>query len=396
MEALLKVDHVGKKYSRDLKASLRSGARTLLRSYLGETTSSTALAEQEFWAVRDVSFELRRGEVLAILGHNGAGKSTLLKCIAGKLKLDAGSVTLNGTIGHLLEMSAGFEQTLSGRENVRLRGRLMNLRGKALNAYVDEVAEFADLAEFFDSPLQFYSTGMRARLGFAASSAMKPDVLIIDEVLAVGDLSFRLKCYERINEMARHAAVVFVSHSLGQVARMCQRGIYLEKGRVLLDGSVQETIAMYQDKLGQRNEKATRHVLHPELVSLTLLAGGRTIEQGQAVHYGESVAVDVDISRLPARSQLRVMLQHAGSGLIADWNSARNPFPWPEPPSRVRADIGSAELNPGAYSVSLQVMSEDGREPLCISESIAFRVVGDLHYAVPIQRLATWTPLAPA
>jgi lipopolysaccharide transport system ATP-binding protein len=90
------------------------------------------------------------------------------------------------------------------------------------------------------------------------------------------------------------------------------------------------------------------------------------------------------------------MLQHAGSGLIADWNSARNPFPWPEPPSRVRADIGSAELNPGAYSVSLQVMSEDGREPLCISESIAFRVVGDLHYAVPIQRLATWTPLAPA
>lgn len=390
MEALLKVNQVGKKYSRDLGASLRTGARALLRSYVGDQSDTKTLEDREFWAVRDVSFELRRGEVLAILGHNGAGKSTLLKCIAGKLKLDAGTVTLNGRIGHLLEMSAGFEQTLTGRENVRLRGQLMNLRGKALDAYIDEVADFADLDEFFDSPLQFYSSGMRARLGFAASSAMKPDVLIIDEVLAVGDLSFRLKCYERINAMARSAAVLFVSHSLGQVARMCQRGIYLEKGRVLLDGPVQQAIAMYQDKLGSINEKTKRHVLNPELVDLTFFVSGVRVESGCQIKYAESMELDIDISRVPRNAQLRVILKDAGNTLLMDWSTVRSALEWPTSPTTVRVQLGPAELNPGSYSLSLLVSSADGIEHLCISESLTFRVVGALHYALAVQRRANW------
>ena len=390
MESLLKVEQVGKKYSRDFKTSLRSGAHTLIRSYLGERSAPTKLEAQEFWAVRDVSFELHRGEILAILGQNGAGKSTLLKCIAGKLRLDAGSVTLNGRIGHLLEMSAGFEPMLTGQENVRLRGRLMNLRGKELDAYIEGVAVFADLDEFFDSPVQFYSSGMRARLGFAASTVMTPDVLILDEVLAVGDLSFRLKCYERISEMARNAAVLFVSHSLGQVARMCNRGIYLEKGRVLYDGEVQQAIAIYQEKLGQGNEKTKRHVLNPDLVGITLLASGKPITAGQKISYGENLTLDIDVSRVPRHSQLRVLLQDAVNGLIADWNSARNPFGWPERSQRIRAEIGTAEFNPGSYSIALQVTSENGREPMCVSHSIPFRVSGELYYAVAIQRRANW------
>jgi lipopolysaccharide transport system ATP-binding protein len=390
MDYLLTVDGVGKKYSRDLKASLRSGTRSLIRSYIGGEPASTRLDSQEFWAVRDVSFRLRRGEILGILGQNGAGKSTLLKCISGKLKLDAGSVVIGGQIGHLLEMSAGFEPTLTGRENVHLRGRLMNMTGKTLDTYVGDVAEFAELDEFFDSPVQFYSSGMRARLGFAASSVMRPDVLIIDEVLAVGDLSFRLKCYERINDMARNAAVLFVSHSLGQVARMCNRGLYMEKGRVLYDGEIQNAIALYQEKLGDNNDKARRHVLNPELVRMTLLVAGEKTEPGCRIAYGESIDLELDVSKIPRNAQLRIMLKDASSGLLMDWSSVRSELHWPASPAMLRAELGRAELNPGAYALSILVSSEDGREHLCISDALTFRVTGELYYASAVQKQANW------
>ncbi|MEX0830738.1 MAG: polysaccharide ABC transporter ATP-binding protein [Nitrospirales bacterium] len=391
METLLRVEGLGKKFSRDLKASMKAGAKSILNSYFGARQDVVTLKSKEFWALRDVSLELRRGEVLAVLGHNGAGKSTLLKCIAGKLQSDTGSIHINGSIGHMLEMSAGFEQALSGKENVRLRGRLLNLKGRAIEKYIQEVADFADIGEFFDAPVQFYSSGMRARLGFAASSVMNSDILILDEVLAVGDLSFRIKCYERINEISRKAGVLFVSHSLGQVARMCNRGIFLEKGRVLYDGSAQEAIRIYQDKLGQGNEKSNRYVLNPDLVSIELFASGNKVSAGQSINYGEPLALKGDISKVPREAQLRVLLRDAGSGLIMDWNSARNNIEWPRNPTCVCADLGPVELNPGAYSVSVQVMSPDGREHLCMSSAIPFRVTGELLYAIPVQKRANWS-----
>jgi lipopolysaccharide transport system ATP-binding protein len=395
MEPLLRVEKGGKRFSRDLKASLRTGAQSLLRSYLADNESTQApLGAEEFWALKDVSFEVHRGDVLAILGQNGAGKSTLLKCIAGKLQLDAGKIEFNGQIGHLLEMSAGFDPSLTGRENVQLRGRLMNLRGAKLADYVSQVADFAELDEFFDSPVQFYSSGMKARLGFSASSVMMPDLLIIDEVLAVGDLSFKLKCYERINELTKNAAVLFVSHSLGQVARMCTRGIYLEKGRVLLQGEAQEVIAMYQDKLGNGNEKVKRQTLNPELVSLTLMVGAQRYQAGVRISYGEELVLEMDVSRVPENAQLRVFLRDASSGIVMDWNSARSAFFRTKSMSKVRAGLGPAELNPGAYSLTLQVMSHDGREHHCVSEPVNFRVSGDLLYAIPVQRRAQWTVIS--
>ncbi|MCQ9378575.1 ABC transporter ATP-binding protein [Methyloversatilis sp. XJ19-49] len=394
MDLLLTVDNAGKKYSRDFKSSLRSGARGLMRSYLrersGETKGAT-LDVQEFWAIRDVSFELRRGEVLGILGQNGAGKSTLLKCIAGKLKLDTGRVELNGRIGHLLEMSAGFEPALTGRENVRMRGRLMNLVGKELDHYVEEVADFAELDEFFDSPVQFYSSGMRSRLGFSASSVMKPDVLILDEVLAVGDLSFRLKCYQRINEMTREAAVLFVSHSLGQVSRMCNRGIFLQKGRVIHDGNIQQAIALYQERLGDINENGKRHTLNAELVDLVLYVSNSPLREGQRVSYGEQLALAINISRLPKGIQVRILLKEVTSNVLMEWNSTRSDIEWPADPGWLMADIGNAEFNPGAYSLSVLISSSDGLDQLCLSDSVSFRVTGELFLGSALQRLARWT-----
>jgi lipopolysaccharide transport system ATP-binding protein len=390
-ETLLEVEGLWKKYSRDLKASVRFAAKDLFRSSIGLMANAPPdLRETEFWALKDISFTLKRGEVLALVGHNGAGKSTLLKCIAGKISADRGNIARKGEIGHLLEMSAGFVPTMTGRENVAIRGRLMGKRGKGLKRYIEEVEEFADIEEFFDSPVQFYSSGMKSRLGFAASSVIEPDILIIDEVLAVGDLAFRLRCYERINQIARNAAVLFVSHSLGQVARMCNRGIYLEKGQVLLDGSTQSAIAAYQDRLGEANEKTKRHVLNPEMISFSLLVFGDKVESGHKVQYGESLGLDIDVSKIPSKAQIRILLKDAASGLIMDWNSARNPMEWPEHPRRVRADLGKAELNPGAYSLSILVSTPDGIGQVCVSDALPFRVVGDLFYAVTIQKQADW------
>lgn len=387
MTMLLEVKGLSKKYSRDLGASVKYASREMLfgRSDAG----SKALRPSEFWALHDVTFSLRRGEVLGVLGHNGAGKSTLLKCIAGKLSADRGCITRKGEMGFLLEMSAGFAPSMTGRDNVTVRGRLMGKSGKALAAYVEGVKEFAELEEFFDAPVQFYSSGMKSRLGFAASSAMQPDILIIDEVLAVGDLAFRLRCYERINEMARNAAVIFVSHSLGQVARLCDKGIFLEKGRILLEGSAQQAIAMYQDRLGVGGKRKRSQSYNPELISVSLL--GHDVAAGEPfLAYGTPISLRIDLSSLPFGSQLRIMLRDASQSVIMDWNSVRNLPRWAEDSRVLLAHLGPLELAPGAYAIGVQAMSPDGVDHLCISEPIEFRVTGTYYNPLAIQKTAAW------
>jgi len=390
MDSLIEVNDLWKKYSRNLKASLRYAARDLLASSVGAHSVEEKLRESEFWALRNINFSVQRGEVLGIMGHNGAGKSTLLKCIANKIKYDRGSVDIRGELAHLIEMSAGFSPTMSGRANVKVRGQLLGKRGKQLKQYIDEVAEFADIGEFFDSPVQFYSSGMKSRLGFAASSVINPDILILDEVLAVGDLPFRIKCYERINELAKKTAVLFVSHSPGQVARLCDRAIYIEKGRQVYEGDPQGAIALYQDKLEKAGQSKTKGVLNPEMVSLIFKANNQQCDPGKKISYGDELTLEIDISRIPPDSQLRVILRSTASGAIADWNSVRSQLQWPDSATKLVVELGYAELNPGSYSLSLQVMSPNGREHICLSEHLPFRVGGELMYGIAMQKRANW------
>lgn len=391
MTVLLEVNDLWKKYSRDLKSSVKYAARDILRNAVNVGKSDgKQLRDAEFWAIRNMNFSLRRGEVLGVLGHNGAGKSTLLKCIAGKLAADRGRVVRKGELGYLLEMSAGFSPTMTGRDNVAVRGRLMGLTGKALASYIAEVRDFSELNEFFDSPVQFYSSGMKSRLGFAASSVINPDILIIDEVLAVGDLSFRLRCYERVNELARNAAVIFVSHSIGQVARLCNRAIYLEKGEAMYEGGVQAAIALYQDKLGEQNEKRRGHVFHPERISFKLMVNGSEFVPGTSLPYGANLGLDVDISKLPRDAVIRPILRDGSGGVLLDWNSVRSNLVWPAELTRLSADLGKLELAPGAYSLSIEVMSPDGVEHISLSEATPFRVAGSYLNAIAIQKTAEW------
>ena len=207
---------------------------------------------QEFWALRDISFEVQKGDRVGIMGLNGAGKSTLLKVISGVLKATQGTVTTNGKIAPLLELGAGFDRQYTGAENIYLYGAMLGYSKEFLEARYDEIVEFSELGSFIDVPVKNYSSGMRARLGFSVATIVEPDILILDEVLSVGDAKFRKKCENRIQSMFdKGVTVILVSHSTSQVLRMCNKGILLEQGRLIAQGDVEDVVSVYEAKMSE-------------------------------------------------------------------------------------------------------------------------------------------------
>ncbi len=200
----------------------------------------------EFWALRGVSFQVRRGESLALIGRNGSGKSTMLKTIAGIIRPARGTVRVNGTIAPLVEMTGGFDRSLSARENIFLAGTMHGHTRRYIKSRFDEIVEFAEIERFVDVPLKNYSSGMVSRLGFAIATCVDADIVIADEVLSVGDAHFRAKCEKRMAEMlSGGTTLLFVSHSAAQVKKICKRAVWLEKGKVMGNGPVAEVCAQY-------------------------------------------------------------------------------------------------------------------------------------------------------
>lgn len=228
-EVLVRVEGLSKKFCKDLKTSLWYGLKDLYSNFRGNK-EDRKLRDQEFWAVKDINFELRRGECLGLIGHNGAGKSTLLKILNGLIKPDAGKVTIKGRVGALIELGAGFNPILTGRENIYNNGAVLGFSRKEINEKLEEIIDFAEIRDFIDMPVQNYSSGMKVRLGFAVAAQMEPDVLIIDEVLAVGDLGFVLKCFKTIDKILPRTAIVFVSHSMPMISRISSQILLMEKG----------------------------------------------------------------------------------------------------------------------------------------------------------------------
>ena len=201
---------------------------------------------QEFFAVKDVSFQMRRGEAWGIVGSNGSGKSTILKAVSGILKPWKGSITVNGSIAPLIELGAGFDGNLTARENIFLNGCILGHSEKYMKEHFDEIVEFAGLEKFLDSPIKNYSSGMKARLGFAVATSVKPDLLIVDEILSVGDFRFRKKCEQRIQEMLdRGTTLLYVSHTMPEVLRICQKAMWMDKGVIRMSGSAEEVCDAY-------------------------------------------------------------------------------------------------------------------------------------------------------
>ena len=203
---------------------------------------------KEFTALNDISFTINRGEVYGLVGTNGSGKSTMLKILAGVLAPSKGTVEIGGTIAPLIELGAGFDMELTARENIYLNGALLGYSKQFINEHFDEIVDFAEVHDFLDMPMKNYSSGMVARVAFAVATATDPDILIVDEALSVGDFLFQEKCERRINELVndKHTTLLFVSHSIEQVERVCKRAIWIEKGQMRMIGDVDEVCAAYR------------------------------------------------------------------------------------------------------------------------------------------------------
>lgn len=301
-EILVEATNVSKKFCRNLKRSLWYGAKDLSAGLFGIDQHKSALRKDEFWAVKDVSFQLRRGECLGLIGHNGAGKSTLLKMLNGLIRPDEGEIRMRGKIGALIELGAGFNPILTGRENVYINGQVLGFSKKEIDQQFDAIVDFAEISEFIDTPVQNYSSGMKVRLGFAVAAQMEPDVLILDEVLAVGDATFRAKCNRRLAEILyKGTSVFFVSHNLPDIQRICTKCIWLTNGKLGMIGDTTEVTNAYKiwtdqqgiKKLSPSTKREENHHLTNAKVKRVETYDSKTIKRSHFFH-GEELRVRID------------------------------------------------------------------------------------------------------
>lgn len=241
---MVDVDHV------TIRFNLSSEKVDNLKEYLVKLMKRE-LMFQEFLAVRDVSFQVRQGESWGLIGVNGSGKSTLLKAISGIMKPYKGKITVNGSIAPLIELGAGFDPECTARENIFLNGCVLGHSLKFMEDHFDEIVEFADISKFLDSPIKNYSSGMKARLGFSVATMVKPDILIVDEILSVGDYKFRQKCEKRMKELlAGGTTLLYVSHNIDEVVRLCDHAIWLDHGEHKMIGDATEVCNAYMAEMG--------------------------------------------------------------------------------------------------------------------------------------------------
>ncbi|MBX3730403.1 MAG: ATP-binding cassette domain-containing protein [Candidatus Sumerlaeia bacterium] len=263
-EAIVAVENLGKRYVirhearrprdyRSLSESLSRGASAVVRRLapMREVAEAERGSWEEFWALREVAFEVPRGQAVGIVGRNGAGKSTLLKLLSRITEPTTGRIRLRGRVASLLEVGTGFHPELTGRENIFLNGAILGMSRQEIRRNFDGIVAFAEVERFLDTPVKRYSSGMYVRLAFAVAAHLEPEILVVDEVLAVGDLAFQKKCLGKMDEVARQngRTVLFVSHQMAMVQALCTRAVMLDGGRIVADGPVQEIVAAYQHSL---------------------------------------------------------------------------------------------------------------------------------------------------
>jgi ABC-2 type transport system ATP-binding protein len=274
-QVAINVDDLGVAYSLNLTRK-NTFRETFTRRF---RPGKTADGDSSFWALRDVSFKVVHGESLAVIGPNGAGKSTLLQVLAGIITPSAGVVEVDGHVSSLLQLGAGFDGDLSGRDNIRLAGAFMGLPHQVVEERLPEMVDFADLGPFIDAPIKTYSSGMKARLGFAIATTVEPDILLLDEVLATGDAAFREKSKARVLELVKEAkAIVLVTHDMAWVSEYCNKAMLLEHGRIVAEGAPDDVVEVHRDHSAQR--KAARVAsgvmpLDPAAAAAIRAAGGR-------------------------------------------------------------------------------------------------------------------------
>lgn len=393
-DTLIKVEGVSKKFCRSLKKSLWYGMQDLGNELLGRRHGGNGeLRPEEFWALKDASFEIRRGESVGIIGRNGSGKTTLLRMLSGLIKPDQGRIEMHGRVGGLIALGAGFNPILTGRENIYVNASVLGLSKREIDAKINEIIDFAEIGEFIDSPVQNYSSGMAVRLGFAIATALNPDVLLLDEVLAVGDEAFQRKCFERLDDLLkrRDKVLIFVSHNIRQVERICSRGILIEHGHVLVDGSSSDACSAYQEKT-LRNEY-TSHLVDGGITNFTgsgevsveeirlFNAGSAEPTNEITMHSTATIGIRFRCNAILAKPEVILGFHTLDSIYVASTSSyvlSRQPD-MGEGEHYIECTVPDVMLVPGVYYVRLAFLDKYRRSMWDGHKLHPFKVVPDSH-----------------
>lgn len=389
---VIRVDNLWKRYGLSLPYFIRQGQQKLrsLRERLkplNRYRMSTQLDGP--WALSDVSFDVRQGETLGIIGRNGAGKSTLLKVLAGVTPLTSGQVEVIGRVFPMIELNAGLHPELTGRENVHLLGAVMGLSRREIEITMPEIEEFCELGEWFERPVWMYSSGMLARLGFGVAMNVDANVLLVDEVLAVGDLAFQRKCYRRLEELRSEGiTTLFVSHSVRQVERLCDRVIVLDNGRVACDNSAEEAVNYYFEKidkdqlqlLAQDSMRPVNYSGTGEIVVTRVVIVDGDGRPTNTLRMSEDIAIRIEFyAETKVESPIfgvgiltfdliQVILQTNGD--IPDRADC-------EGSGSISCTFSGLNLAPGAYSIKVGIKGNDGRPIYKATGLTSFRVQSD-------------------
>ncbi len=348
---------VGRKRYSTLRDGIVEGLGSLLRRRHAPANQST------FWALKDASFEVTRGEVVGIVGRNGAGKSTLLKILSRITEPTTGSAEVSGRVASLLEVGTGFHQELTGRENVFLSGAILGMRAAEISRQFDEIVAFSETDHFIDTPVKHYSTGMKLRLAFAVAAHLEPEILILDEVLAVGDISFQGKCLRKMRDIAQDGrTVLFVSHNMAAMANLCTSGLWLERGSVRGRGPIDEVVSAYIASAAEAHHADPSEWRHHGIGEARFIDAALVDILGDAqatFTIGETLVVrfDVELSRSLRSMTMAVAIRRADTGLsvldLASTDSGADFTNVAAGKHRFRVEIPECMLYPGLYSISL-------------------------------------------
>ena len=399
-EVAIEVNGIWKKFHKgELHDSLRDLIPQVTRRILGRGPKRGELDEGDFWALQDVSFSVDRGEAMGIIGANGAGKSTMLKILTRILRPNRGNFRVYGSVSALIEVSAGFHPDLTGRENIYLNGAIIGMKKREIDRKLEEIIDFSGIESFVDTPVKRYSSGMQARLGFSVMAHMEPEVLLVDEVLSVGDVAFRAKCVERmLNLIESGVCVVFVSHRLEEVKRLCDRCLVLEAGGVRFDGEVEPACTEYLESLRSqttRLDDAARRGFRSDagrLVGLTLLDENGHRRSEIRSHSPVTLAVSYELSRDLSKVGMVVGFHRADGSRITNCDTILDGQALPGTTGKhtVNLKINGLPFGAGDYLVSLRLFDleadktidqHDRRYPLPVDGAGDGRHAIDLDHA---------------
>jgi lipopolysaccharide transport system ATP-binding protein len=392
MHPAIRVDNLSKHYRlgerqagyKTLRESIAEAVKAPFRRFTTHYSPLTTHPSTDFWALKDVSFEVQPGEVVGIIGRNGAGKSTLLKILSRITEPTSGRIELRGRVGSLLEVGTGFHPELTGRENIYMNGSILGMRRREIARKFDEIVDFAGIEEFLDTPVKRYSSGMYVRLAFSVAAHLEPEILIVDEVLAVGDAAFQRKCVSKMGEVAQHGrTVLFVSHNLATVRTFCQTACWLENGRLAFHGDVSEAVDRYFQKTSPFDAVCSVTFERPRsshlwMKSARLICGD---DDRAVIETGDDLTIEVVFESDQAITSPKVgfaICSHEGTAIFSANNryQAGNDLQLPSRTGQTRCRLGAVPLLAGRYTLSLWLGDERGdtdHRPAALSFDVSDR-----------------------